>query len=107
MGYSLGGVGTWHFAAAFRHGFMAGIPIAGAPRRADLTALRDMPLYVIHSRADQIVPIDEDEAAVHQLREMGAPVKFAPLPQGGHFDYGPVTAELENAADWVEQLWRQ
>jgi len=35
MGYSLGGVGTWHFAAAFRHGFMAGIPIAGAPRRSD------------------------------------------------------------------------
>jgi predicted peptidase len=106
MGYSLGGIGTWHFASAFREHFMAAIPIAGAPRRADLKALHDMPLYVIHSRGDRTVPIDDDEAAVHQLRDMGAPVRFAALPQGGHFDYGPVVAELENAAAWLEQLWR-
>jgi predicted peptidase len=106
MGYSLGGIGTWHFAAAFRDHFIAGIPIAGAPRRADLKALRDMPLYVIHSRGDRNVPIDDDEAAVRQLRDMGAPVQFAALPSGGHFDYGPVVAELEHASTWLEQLWR-
>ena len=106
MGYSLGGIGTWHFASAFRNQFIAGIPIAGAPRQADLEALRDMPLYVIHSRADRTVPIDDDEAAVRKLQDMNAPIHFAALPQGGHFDYGPVVAELENAATWLEQLWR-
>lgn len=106
MGYSMGGVGTWHFASAFRDRFVAAIPIAGAPRRADLHALRDLPLYVIHSQADRVVPIESDAAAVQQLRDMGAPVAFAALPEGDHFDYRRVVAELEEkVASWLEQLW--
>ena len=107
MGYSLGGIGTWHFASAFRDRFMAAIPIAGAPRQADLNLLRDLPLYVIHSQADRVVPIEGDEAAVAQLRQWGAPVEFAALREGDHFDYRLVVAELKQVARWLEQLWSQ
>lgn len=107
MGYSLGGIGTWHFATAFRDRFMAAIPIAGAPRRANPEAARDLPLYVIHSQADRILPIEDDEAAVKRLRELGAPVQFAALSEGDHFDYRPVIAELrQNVEDWLKQLWK-
>jgi predicted peptidase len=106
MGYSLGGIGTWHFATAFRDRFMAAIPIASAPRRANPEAIRDLPLYVIHSQADRILPIEDDEAAVKRLRELGAPVQFAALPQGDHFDYRLVITELQqNVADWLTHLW--
>jgi predicted peptidase len=106
MGYSMGGVGTWHFASAFRDEFLAAIAIAGAPRQAKLDALRDLPLYVIHSDVDRIVPIESDAAAVQQLREMGAPVMFTALPEGDHFDYRLVVAELEErVAPWLSQLW--
>ncbi len=104
MGYSMGGVGTWHFATAFRDRFVAAIPIAGAPRRADLNALCDLPLYVIHSQADRVVPI-EGAAAVQHLRDMSAPVKFAALLEGDHFDYRLVVAELDDVASWLEQIW--
>ncbi len=105
MGYSMGGVGTWHFASAFRERFVAAIPIAGAPRRADLKALGDLPLYVIHSQADRVVPIEGAAAAVQQLRDMSAPVEFTALPEGDHFDYRLVVAALDDVASWLEQIW--
>jgi hypothetical protein len=44
-------------------------------------------------------------AAVQYLRDMHAPVKFAVLPEGDHFDYRLVVAELEAAAAWLAQIW--
>jgi predicted peptidase len=107
MGYSLGGIGAWHFAAKFRDQFVAAIPIAGTPGQMDLEALRSFPLYVIHSRADQVIPISGDAEAVARLKAMGAPVKFAALSSGGHFDYRPVIAELRKASSWVKKVWQQ
>ena len=108
MGYSMGGMGTWHFAAAFRDRFVAAIPIAGAPRGVNLSAIGDLPLYVIHSQDDRVVPIEADAAAVQQLREAGTPVTFTALPEGDHFDYRLVVAELEaNVSSWLSDIWRQ
>jgi predicted peptidase len=105
MGYSMGGRGTWHFAAAFRDRFVAAIPIAGRPGAVDLKALGDLPLYVIHSEADRVVPIEDALRAVQHLRDMKAPVTFAALPEGDHFDYRLVVDELDEVASWLEQIW--
>ena len=107
MGYSMGGSGTWHMAAKFRQHFVAAIPIAGTPRQTELEKLRDLPLYVIHSEADRIVPIDDDAKAVERLQAMRAPVEFARLPSGDHFDYRLVIAELRNVCTWLETVWQQ
>ena len=107
MGYSMGGSGTWHMAAKFRQHFVAAIPIAGTPRQTELEKLRDLPLYVIHSQDDRIVPIDDDAKAVERLQAMRAPVEFARLPSGDHFDYRPVIAELRNVCTWLETVWQQ
>ena len=107
MGYSMGGSGTWHIAAKFRQHFVAAIPIAGTPRQTELEKLRDLPLYVIHSQDDRIVPIDDDAAAVARLQSMGAPVEFAILPSGDHFDYRLVIAELRKACTWLETVWQR
>jgi len=107
MGYSMGGSGTWHIAAKFRQHFVAAIPIAGTPRQAELENLRDLPLYVIHSEDDRIVPIDDDARAVERLQAMRAPVEFARLPGGDHFDYPPVIAELRKVCTWLETVWQQ
>jgi predicted esterase len=107
MGYSMGGSGTWHIAAKFRQHFVAAIPIAGTPRQTELEKLRDLPLYVIHSQDDRIVPIDDDAAAVARLQSMGAPVEFAILPSGDHFDYRLVIVELRKACAWLETVWQR
>lgn len=105
MGYSMGGRGTWHFAAAFRDRFVAAIPIAGRPGPVDLKVLGDLPLYVIHSEADWVVPIEETRTAVQHLHDMRAPVTFAALPEGDHFDYRLVVAELETVGSWLARIW--
>ena len=108
MGYSMGGSGTWHMAAKFRQHFVAAIPIAGTPRQTELEKLQDLPLYVIHSEADRIVPIDDDAKAVERLQAMRAPVEFARLPSGDHFEYRLVIAELRNkVCPWLETVWQQ
>jgi len=107
MGYSMGGSGTWHIAAKFRQHFVAAIPIAGTPRQTELENLRDLPLYVIHSEDDRMVPIDDDAKAVERLQAMRAPVEFARLPSGDHFDYRLVIAELRKVCTWLETMWQQ
>ena len=107
MGYSMGGSGTWHIAAKFRSHFVAAIPMAGTPRQTALDTLRDLPLYVIHSEADQRVPIEDDAQAVAHLQALGAPVEFARLPSGDHFEYRLVIAELRNVCSWLETVWQQ
>ena len=107
MGYSMGGRGTWHLAATFRSHFVAAIPIAGRPGEIELSSLRDLPLYVIHSEADRQVPIADDAKAVERLQAMGAPVEFARLPSGDRFEYRLVIAELRHVCPWLETVWQQ
>jgi predicted peptidase len=107
MGYSMGGRGTWHMAATFRSHFVAAIPIAGTPREVTLDPLWDLPLYVIHSEADRQVPIEDAAQAVERLHAMGAPVEFARLPSGDHFEYCLVIAELRNkVCPWLKTVWQ-
>ena len=107
MGYSMGGRGTWHLAAKFRQHFVAAIPMAGTPREIELDTLRDLPLYVIHSEADRRVPIEDAAQAVERLHAMRAPVQFARLPSGDHFEYRLVIAELRTkVCPWLETVWQ-
>src|SRR5215813_14940359 len=92
MGYSMGGRGTWHMAATFRSHFVAAIPIAGRPGEVALDTLQDLPLYVIHSEADQRVPIEDTARAVERLHAIGAPVEFARL--------------RNKVCPWLETVWR-
>ena len=107
MGYSMGGRGTWHLAAKFRQHFVAAIPMAGTPGEIELDTLRDLPLYVIHSEADRRVPIEDAAKAVERLHAMRAPVEFARLPSGDHFEYRLVIAELRTkVCPWLETVWQ-
>ena len=107
MGYSMGGRGTWHMATKFRQHFVAAIPMAGRPGEIELDNLRDLPLYVIHSEADRQVPIEDDAKAVERLQAMHAPVEFARLPSGDHFEYHLVIAALRTkVCPWLETVWQ-
>ena len=107
MGYSMGGRGTWHLAAKCRQHFVAAIPMAGTPGEIKLDTLRDLPLYVLHSEADRRVPIEDAAQAVERLHAMGAPVEFARLPSGDHFEYRLVIAELRTkVCPWLETVWQ-
>lgn len=104
-GFSLGGAGTWFFAGQHPEFFTGAIPIAGRPGDLDTDAFGTMPIHIIHSRADEVVPFDPAEAAFRQLEEAGHPVAFTPLEGIGHFNMGSYVPSLQAAGDWMVAQW--
>ena len=78
-GLSAGGVGTWQWALAFPDRFAGVAPIAGGPSMnpndpvpENICVLKDLPVWVTHSEADQHAPIESNQAMVMALEECGS-----------------------------------
>lgn len=104
-GYSMGGIGTWHLAARHPDRFRAAIIMSGYPPDGIPDADWSVPLYVIHTQDDPVVPIAPTEAAVEELRDRGFPVEFVVLPGNNHYDTSPFIAPLRAAIPWIEEAW--
>ncbi len=124
-GFSLGGQGTWFFAATHGDLFRAAIPMSGLPittrvrTKADAEAARKtvesgsdwatpllrMPLYVIQSRADELVPVAETEQAVQTLKGRGAEVSLALIDDVPHHMVSGYIDALEAATPWIRSQW--
>lgn len=83
-GLSMGGFGTWAWAAEHPEKFAAIAPICGGgdPRLAG--ALVDIPAWVFHGAKDKVVPITGSSEMVDALKELGADIKFTIYPEAGH-----------------------
>ncbi len=126
-GFSLGGMGTWFFAANHPDVFDAAIAIASVPvvdhegrSRTDpdafaasvaegsapwLGGLMRVPLFVVNSRDDELIPFARAAAAVSSLADRGAPVRFLPLEGIGHYQSAGYVPALQQGVSWVLQQW--
>ena len=102
-GFSMGGIGTWHFAEKHPQLFRGGIPIAARAPAAD--AKPAIPMYVIHSRADQSQPFDATERAVKSLEERGVNVTLAAIDDVPHADLSRYIEPLSSAIPWIKKVW--
>ena len=101
IGYSMGGIGAWHFAATHPERFSAAISMAGRPG----TALPTIPIYIVHSRRDEVIAIGPDEAAVAALKAAGVPVVFKVLDEPTHYAVEDHAVGLDGVVPWLEQHW--
>ena len=69
------------------------------------TPLLRMPMYVIHSRADETVPFEPIEEAVKTLKGRGGDVTLVLLDDVAHFRVPEFIASLEAAAPWIQGVW--
>ncbi|HJO05598.1 MAG TPA: prolyl oligopeptidase family serine peptidase [Acidobacteriota bacterium] len=126
-GFSLGGMGTWFFAANHAEVFDAAIAIASVPvidhgnRSRDdpdaflaavaegtapwVRALMRIPFFVINSRADELIPFAHAEAATGALVESGAPLQFLSLDGISHYESARYVPALQQGVRWVLQQW--
>lgn len=104
-GFSLGGRGTWFFATRHADLFTGAIPIAGRPGDSPLDALGNMPVHVIHSRTDEVVPFGPTQDAVRELRAAGRPVVLTVLDGVGHYAMGGYVGALRAAGAWMLEQW--
>jgi len=105
-GFSMGGRGTWFMASRHADLFTAAIPIAGAPGTEPVDRLGRIPTYIIHSRADQVVPFEGDERAARELEKRGRPVRFEALDGIGHYEMGGYIDSLTRGGRWVMERWK-
>ena len=104
-GFSLGGAGTWFFATRHADLFTGAIPMAGAIREVSVEGLGSMPVHIVHSRDDEVVPYAPAAEAAAHLEARGHPVKLTELSGVGHYSMGAYVGALRQAGDWMQEQW--
>ncbi len=85
VGHSMGGNGAWFLAYRHPERFAAVAPMSAPANPWWATRLKDVPLWVFHGEADDVVPARESREMVDALRREGAAdVTFTLLPGRGH-----------------------
>lgn len=102
-GFSMGGAGTWDVAAKHGDRVRGAIPIAAAPPPPEVKPM--VPVYVIHSRADESQPFEKTEQAVRALEGAGVNVTLAALDTVPHRDVTQYIEPLGAAIPWIRKIW--
>ena len=105
-GYSLGGMGTWHFVTSTPERFTAAVAMAGMPPDNALEIEWAVPLYVIHGRNDEVLPIDPTLSAVAQLQSQGVDIKLKILEGVTHYETYLFAEQLKNTIPWIRDHWQ-
>jgi predicted esterase len=125
VGYSVGGMGTWYFVARHPELFAGAIAIASFPmlregrtavdRETQLRAMaldtsaawttpfRRVPMYLIHSRQDELMAFSAVDQAVAALCAHGGHVEFVALDSVAHGQTSSYVEPLSSAIPWIER----
>jgi predicted peptidase len=101
-GMSMGGTGAWMLGIAYPDLFAAVVPICGRGVPTLAARLKDMPVWVFHGDADQIVPADESRRMTAALQKHGGNVKLTIYPGIDHDSWTQSYANPE-LYDWLLQ----
>lgn len=104
-GYSMGGIGTWYLAARHQERFSAALVMAGTPPPNVTNTDWRIPILIIQSRNDEIMPLQPTETVVEQLRNNGNVVDLMILEGITHFETWRYTVPLRAAVPWIERAW--
>lgn len=104
-GYSIGAKGTWFMAAKHQERFSAAIPISTIPPDGVVQKSWGIPLYVIHSRDDELFPLASTQLVVEDLQGHGVRIELAVVEQLTHFDVAGFVKPLRDAVPWIETQW--
>jgi predicted peptidase len=106
-GYSMGGSGTWYLAPRHPDRFKAALVMAGRPQPDAATFDWEPPLYVIHSAADEVAPLEPTQAAVDQLLGLGVSVRLVVAEDITHYEISRYRSYLSDSIPWIRQAWAE
>lgn len=106
-GFSLGGIGTWYLAARHPDLFSAAIPVSAMPKADTVEAVRDIPIYVIHSTGDEIFPVKRVEEVVERLKIKGRRVQMKTIEGISHYRTPSFVNALRETIPWIKQTWEK
>jgi len=101
-GFSMGGAGTWYWAGKYPDRFSAAIPVSGRPTSGSWR----VPVFAVHSRNDQVVPIGPAEQRIAELKQQGVNAQIVVLTGPQHFETYKFVNGLRQAVPWIQQVWK-
>lgn len=87
VGHSMGGAGTFHLAVKYPQHWAATASIAPAAfgmQPSSLSAIRDMPMMIVHGDADTVVPIAVGRSWADAMQELRMTHQYIEVPGGDH-----------------------
>ena len=64
-----------------------------------------MPVQIIHSPDDEVVPFGPAEETAAQLRERNHPVGLIRVDGAGHYNMAAYIEPLQRAGEWMWEQW--
>ena len=83
-GLSMGGYGSFDFAADYPGKIAAIAPLSGGENPALAERLKHMPAWIFHGDEDNVVPARYSVDLAHAMEKQGTPVKLTLYPGVGH-----------------------
>lgn len=102
-GYSLGAIGAWYLASRNPDVFSAAIPVSGYIPSGISPENSNIPYYVIHSKADEIISFTEVSNALEQLKAKGTDIEFKELEGVSHYSVREFVSPLSNSIEWIRK----
>lgn len=100
-GWSMGGYGVWHLAAAHPDRWSALMPIASGADPSIASRLPDIPTWIIHGQRDNVVRPSAVTGLVKALKAKDREAWFTLLPQAGH-DAWQVAYSSSEVQKWLQ-----
>jgi predicted peptidase len=95
-GLSMGGYGTWSLAVKHPEQWAAIVPICGGGDPSKAAAIKDIPCWIFHCDADNVVPVRQSRDMKEALEKAGGAPKYDEYAGVGHnsWDRAYATPEL-------------
>ncbi|MFC1530240.1 prolyl oligopeptidase family serine peptidase [Gemmatimonadota bacterium] len=104
-GFSFGGIGTWYFAGTHPDIFCAAIPVASRVSEEFIEQIEGIPLYVIHSNGDEVLPYADMAQRVTTLQSRGVDVTLKTVNGTSHYNTAAFARPLKTAMAWLRERW--
>ena len=101
-GFSMGGAGAWFLAEKYPKLFSAAIPVAAYLE--GVTGV-NIPVYVIHSKKDEIIMFDRTEQAVNNIIDRSDDVTFIVIEDFSHYQTARYVRPLKKTVKWLRKIW--
>jgi predicted peptidase len=105
-GLSMGGFGSWAWAASNPERFAAIAPICGGGDPKTVEKFKHIPVWVFHGDKDTTVPPIRSQQMVDALKAAGAEPKYTLYPEAGHDSWTETYNNAELYA-WFLQFTRK
>jgi predicted peptidase len=100
-GLSMGGYGSWDWAAREPDRFAAVVPICGGGQESKAEKLVKTPIWAVHGDKDDAVPVEQSRRMVEAIKKAGGEPKYTELAGVGHNSWTPAYSDPKGVVPWM------